>query len=177
MLHLCKKKKTGDDTNLENHVYIMLIYPMLIYPIMKLTIVCMCIEVSKYFCFLKLMKKAFTSSYQVIRPRPLLIRKCRILPALSFYLTWSWNIYTKYKKQKIIYSKSYLPKCSFSSSKDNLQNQTSNSWDEIQWGERATIGPSCNIMGWKAFSLEKDILKGYAKEVQFTASPQWSYLH
>ena len=40
---------------------------------------CICIEVSKYFCFLKLMKRPFSGSYQVIRLSPLLIRKFEVL--------------------------------------------------------------------------------------------------
>lgn len=47
---------------------------------MKLTMkLCIRIEVSKYFCFLKLMKRAFLSSYQVMRISPLLIRKFKVL--------------------------------------------------------------------------------------------------
>lgn len=47
---------------------------------MKLTMkLCIRIEVSKYFCFLKLMKRAFLSSYQVMRIGPLLIRKFKVL--------------------------------------------------------------------------------------------------
>lgn len=110
---------------------------------MKLIKLCICIQGSKYFCFLKLMKKAFTSSYQVMRPNPFSLGEAKYcMFSLLFSLTWAHDINTEYRSKKSD-SKSYLPKCSLSS-------PNKNPWDrpqihEIHWERGNNRGPACSI--------------------------------
>lgn len=70
---LKKKKRWVELGKLQLHI-------ISIWSLIKFTMkLCICIEVSKYFCFLKLMKRALSSSYQVMRIGPLLIRKFEVL--------------------------------------------------------------------------------------------------